>query len=62
MTEEPPLQLGEKADHLFACWYQAGTPEGKAAFETNLAAGRPQTLAAIGQTAQEVDIELTAAP
>jgi len=62
LTDEPPLQLGDKPDHLFACWYPAGTPEGKAAFESNLAAGRPQTLAAIGQTAQDVDVELSAAP
>jgi peptide/nickel transport system ATP-binding protein len=62
LTEEPPLQLGDKPDHLFACWYPAGTPDGKAAFEANLAAGRPQTLAAMGQTAQDVDVELTAAP
>jgi peptide/nickel transport system ATP-binding protein len=61
LTEEPPLQLGDKPDHLFACWYPAGTPDGKAAFEANLAAGRPQTLAAVGQT-QDVDAELTAAP
>jgi peptide/nickel transport system ATP-binding protein len=62
LTEEPPLVLGDKPDHVYACWYPAGTPEGEAAFEANLAAGRPQTLAAVGHTAQDVDTELTAAP
>jgi peptide/nickel transport system ATP-binding protein len=61
LTEEPPLQLGDQPDHVFACWYPAGTPEGKAAFEANLAAGRPQTLVAVGQTAQDVDSQLSPA-
>ena len=61
LTEEPPLQLGDKPDHVFACWYPAGTPEGKAAFETNLAAGRPQTLLAAGQATPDVEIQISAA-
>jgi hypothetical protein len=35
--------------HAFRCFYPVGTPENKAAFEANLAAGLPQTLAAAGK-------------
>jgi len=48
MSEAPRLRSDTSVQpgHEFACWYPVGTPEGKAAFARNLAAGRPQTLAA----------------
>ncbi len=47
--EEPPLVAAGGPDHQFACWYPVGTPEADAAFQANLAAGVPQTLAAAGK-------------
>jgi len=44
--EEPPLLPAPTPGHTFRCWYPVGTPEGREAFERNLAEGRPQTLAA----------------
>ncbi len=49
-TDEPPLVAASTPDHSFACWYPVGTPESKAAYEANLAAGNPVTLAAAGKT------------
>ncbi len=43
--EEPTLQAAQSDEHQFACWYPVGTPENKEAFEKNLAAQLPQTLA-----------------
>ncbi len=47
--EEPPLSAAAGPDHQFRCWYPVGSPESKVAFESNLAAGLPQTLAAAGK-------------
>jgi peptide/nickel transport system ATP-binding protein len=44
--EEPPLIPAPTPGHTYQCWYPVGTPEGNEALEKNLAAGRPQTLAA----------------
>ena len=43
--EEPQLQTTAESEHAFACWYPVGTPENKEAFEKNMAARLPQTLA-----------------
>jgi peptide/nickel transport system ATP-binding protein len=48
VDEEPPLIPAATPGHVFRCWYPVGTPEGRQAFERNLAAGRPQTVAAAG--------------
>jgi peptide/nickel transport system ATP-binding protein len=37
--EEPPLVPAPAVGHEYACWFPAGTPEGRAALERNLAAG-----------------------
>jgi peptide/nickel transport system ATP-binding protein len=47
-VEEPPLVEAETPGHYFKCWYPVGTAEGKEAFERNLAAELPQTVAALG--------------
>ncbi|MEZ5379459.1 MAG: ABC transporter ATP-binding protein [Acidimicrobiales bacterium] len=47
--EEPSLTPASTPDHSFACWFPVGTPESAAAFESNLAAGNPVTLAAAGR-------------
>jgi peptide/nickel transport system ATP-binding protein len=47
VDEEPPLLPAPTPGHVFACWYPVGTPEGADALARNLAAGRPQTLAAV---------------
>jgi oligopeptide/dipeptide ABC transporter ATP-binding protein len=46
LTEEPPLIPAPTPGHVYRCWYPVGTPEGRDAFERNLAEGRPQTVAA----------------
>jgi peptide/nickel transport system ATP-binding protein len=38
--EEPPLQPAPAVGHEYACWFPVGTPEGRAALERNIAAGR----------------------
>jgi peptide/nickel transport system ATP-binding protein len=48
-TEEPQLRSIDSPDHVFACHFPVGTPEGEAAFEANLAAEYPPALAAIGK-------------
>jgi peptide/nickel transport system ATP-binding protein len=48
-TEEPVLRSIDSPDHTFACHFPVGTPEGDAAFEANIAAENPVTLAAIGK-------------
>ena len=48
-TEEPELRSIDSPDHVFACHFPVGTPEGQAAFETNIANEYPPALAAIGK-------------
>jgi peptide/nickel transport system ATP-binding protein len=48
-TEEPQLRSIDSADHVFACHFPVGTPEGEAAFASNVAAAFPPALAAAGQ-------------
>jgi peptide/nickel transport system ATP-binding protein len=48
-TEEPPLRSIDAPDHVFACHFPVGTPEGEAAFEHNVATGHPPALAAVGK-------------
>lgn len=56
--EEPTLQTTKESEHAFACWYPVGTPENKEAFEKNMAAQLPQTLAvAEGKVVDESVIE-----
>jgi peptide/nickel transport system ATP-binding protein len=38
-VEEPPLRPDPEGKHEFACWFPVGTPEGRAAFESNKKAG-----------------------
>jgi peptide/nickel transport system ATP-binding protein len=59
--EEPELQAAPEPGHSFACHYPVGSDEGKAAYEANLAAGVPQTLAAAGQLQATEDLDLLAA-
>jgi len=46
-VDEPPLVPDATGLHAWACWYPVGTPEGAAALEHNLSAGRPQTRIAV---------------
>lgn len=56
--EEPELEA-LATDHLSACWYPVGTPENQEAWEKNLLAGRPSTLAiANGQIVDDVSVHL----
>ncbi len=48
-SEEPILRSIDSADHLFACHFPVGTPEGQAALDANIAAEYPPALAAIGK-------------
>ena len=59
--EEPPLLSDStvSAGHEFACWFPVGSPEGKAALQRNLDAGRPQTLAAVAHGKDEVGVDLS---
>jgi peptide/nickel transport system ATP-binding protein len=57
-SEEPPLIEAETPGHYFKCWYPVGTEAGKEALARNLAAGLPQTLAAVaGDTAAAAKVE-----
>ncbi len=47
--EEPPLTAALAPDHTFACWYPVGSDENRDAYERNMAAGLPQTLAVAGE-------------
>ncbi|HYN34412.1 MAG TPA: ABC transporter ATP-binding protein [Ilumatobacteraceae bacterium] len=47
--EEPTLRSIDSPDHVFACHFPVGTPEGDAAFEANIASEYPPALAAIGR-------------
>ena len=48
-AEEPQLRSIDSADHVFACHFPVGTPEGEEAFERNIAAEYPPALAAAGK-------------
>ncbi len=53
---EPPLRTDETGTHQFACHIPVGTPENKAAFDSNLEAGLAQTLTAAGKMPAREDI------
>jgi peptide/nickel transport system ATP-binding protein len=48
-VEEPQLRPGADAKHEFACWFPVGTPEGRAAFESNKRAGLTAVEARLGE-------------
>jgi peptide/nickel transport system ATP-binding protein len=48
-SEEPQLRSIDSSDHVFACHFPVGTPEGDAAFERNVAAEFAPALAAVGK-------------
>jgi peptide/nickel transport system ATP-binding protein len=48
-SEEPELRSIDSPDHVFACHFPVGTPEGDAAFQANLDAEYPPALAAVGK-------------
>lgn len=54
--EEPPESVSLAGDHRFSCWYPVGTPENAEAWERNLAANLPQTLAVATGRVSEVAI------
>ena len=54
--EEPVLQKADESGHEFACHFPIGTPENEAAFQRNLEAGVPQTLAAAGRVQATDDL------
>jgi peptide/nickel transport system ATP-binding protein len=47
--EEPTLRSIDSPDHVFACHFPVGTPEGQAALDANIASEYPPALAAIGK-------------
>jgi len=61
MEDEPPLLSDStvSSGHEFACWFPVGSPEGKAALQRNLDAGRPQTLATVAHGKDEVGVDLS---
>lgn len=51
LEEEPPLRPAEGPNHVFACWFPVGTPEGAQALEANLARNTPAATALVrGET------------
>lgn len=46
--EEPPLRQAEHPDHVFACWFPVGSPEGREALSANLARGEAAATALAG--------------
>lgn len=54
--EEPVLRAADQSGHEFACHFPIGTPENEAAFQRNLDAGVPQTLAAAGRVQATDDL------
>ena len=62
-TDEPVLRADSSPGHSFACHLPIGTPENEAAWEANLAAEVPVTLAAAGRMAatEELAVELEGA-
>jgi peptide/nickel transport system ATP-binding protein len=62
INDEPKLEESGTEGHQFACWLPVGSPEGKAAFEQNLADRLPQTLSvAEGRVVDESVIDRQAA-
>jgi peptide/nickel transport system ATP-binding protein len=59
VEEEPPLTAPDGGEHVFACWFPVGTPEGKAALEHNIEDRRPQTLAAVATGDDAVGVDLS---
>ncbi len=49
LEEQPVLSPAPTPGHTYACWYPIGTEENRHAWEINMAAGVPQTLAAAGE-------------
>jgi peptide/nickel transport system ATP-binding protein len=58
--EEPQLTEPDATGHQFACHFPIGTPESEAAFQRNLDAGVPQTLAAAGRVQATDDLDALA--
>ncbi len=54
--EEPILAKGVGPDHTFACHFPVGSPASQEAFDRNLEAGLPQTLAAAGRIGATEDL------
>jgi len=48
-SEEPVLRWIDSPEHVFACHFPVGTPEGDTALESNVAAGHPPAMAAVGK-------------
>jgi peptide/nickel transport system ATP-binding protein len=48
-VEEPALRSIDGPDHVFACHFPVGTPEGEAAFQRNVESDYPPALAAVGK-------------
>lgn len=54
--EEPPLISDGDDDHTYACWFPVGSSENAEAFERNVAAELPQTMAVVtGSVREEID-------
>jgi peptide/nickel transport system ATP-binding protein len=58
LEEEPVLQAAAEPGHSFACHIPVGSEASRAAYEANLAAGRPQTLAAAGEVLATEDLSV----
>lgn len=56
--EEPTLRSTGRADHEYACHLPVGSEANRAAYEQNLAAERPQTLAVAGLAAAVEDLSV----
>ena len=61
-VEEPTLTAVAGNGHRFACHYPLGTPENRAALETNLSRGLPQALAMIESIEHGADQDLASRP
>lgn len=55
-SDEPPVTDAGQG-HSFACWYPVGSEENKLAWDKNLAARRPETLAAATGLVSEVETD-----
>ncbi|MEE2035019.1 ABC transporter ATP-binding protein [Rhodococcus chondri] len=53
LTEAPQPQQGPTAEHTFSCFYPVGTPEGRAAHDDNLRAGRTAAGLEVGKGVPE---------
>ncbi|MGH9292290.1 MAG: ABC transporter ATP-binding protein [Acidimicrobiales bacterium] len=49
--EEPPLREAGSLNHLYACWYPVGTPEGRSALQANAARGQAAAVSLAAQAA-----------